>query len=283
MPAPASRQRSGAGLAVPAVVLVLLFLVMPLTLIVRYSLDVYDPVELMRGVFSLETYAKVFSERHYRDVLLRTAWISAVTTGGTLILAIPVAYLVSRVRSVRWRNILMALMIVPMMLGNGVRSAAWMLLLGSKGMVNSVLASIGAQPLELLYTPVAVVIALVAVLVPFAVIVLVNVFDAIAPSLEEAAQCLGCSPFGAFARAVLPLAIPGLLSAGAMAFGLAMNSYATPVLIGGPSVQMMGPLVYEEIAKTNNWPTGSALACALMVVTIALTAASTLFVLRRRS
>jgi len=283
MPVPAPRQRGGAGLAVPAVVLVLLFLVMPLTLIVRYSLDVYDPVELMHGVFSLDTYAKVFSERYYRDVLLRTAWISAVTTAGTLVLAIPVAYLVSRVRSVRWRNILMALMIVPMMLGNGVRSAAWMLLLGSKGMVNSVLASIDVQPLELLYTPVAVVIALVAVLVPFAVIVLVNVFDAIAPSLEEAAQCLGCSPFGAFVRVVLPLAVPGLLSAGAMAFGLAMNSYATPVLIGGPSVQMMGPLVYEEIAKTNNWPTGSALACVLMGVTIALTAASTLFVLRRRS
>jgi putative spermidine/putrescine transport system permease protein len=80
---------------------------------------------------------------------------------------------------------------------------------------------------------------------------------------------------------VMPLSVPGMLAAGAICFCLAMNAYATPVLIGGPSVHMMGPLVYQQISKVTNWPFGSALACVLMAVTLTMTVISTTILSRR--
>lgn len=280
--APGLRFTAGSSLVAPATLLVLVFLLLPLLLILRYSFDAHDPMKLMKDIWTLETYARIFEDPHYRGVLARTGLIAAVTTVATLALAVPVAYYVSRSRSERLRNTMMLLMILPMVLGNGVRSAAWMLLLGGKGILNSVIVALGAAPLDLLYTQSAVVIALVAVLLPFVVIMLVNVFDAIPVSLEEAAQCLGCSQLGAFRRAALPLAVPGLVSAGSVGFGLAMNAYATPVLIGGPTVRMMGPLVYEEITRMNNWPAGAVLAVVLMATTIGLIVASSALATRGR-
>jgi putative spermidine/putrescine transport system permease protein len=116
---------------------------------------------------------------------------------------------------------------------------------------------------------------------PFAIITLQSVMDSIPASLEEAGQSLGHSPLRTVFGVVLPLAMPGVVAAAAISFALAMNAYATPVLIGGPTMKMMGPVVYEQIAKANNWPFGSTLACILMAVTLLLTVLSTRFLSRR--
>lgn len=270
-------------LAWPALVLVSLFLLAPLGLVVRYSLDVYDPAQLMLGVFSIDNYRKVIADPFYRNVLGVTARIALLSTLVTVLLALPVAYCISRTRSERRRSWLIILTVLPLLLGNAVRSAAWMIVMGTKGVVNSALLALGliSQPLAILYTPNAVVIALVSVLLPYAIITLQSVLDAIPPSLEEAAQSLGYSPLRTIFHVVLPLAMPGVIAASAICFSLAMNAYATPVLIGGPNMQMMGPLVYEQIAKVSNWPLGSALACVLMLSTVLLTIVSTRFLHRR--
>jgi putative spermidine/putrescine transport system permease protein len=158
-----------------------------------------------------------------------------------------------------------------------------MIVMGTKGVANSVLLGIGLvqEPIKILYTPTAVVIALVSVLLPFAIITLQSVMDSIPASLEEAGQSLGHSPLRTVFGVVLPLAMPGVVAAAAISFALAMNAYATPVLIGGPTMKMMGPVVYEQIAKANNWPFGSTLACILMAVTLLLTVLSTRFLSRR--
>jgi putative spermidine/putrescine transport system permease protein len=108
-----------------------------------------------------------------------------------------------------------------------------------------------------------------------------SVIDSIPKSLEEAGQSLGYSPFRTVLSVVLPLAMPGVVAAAAICFALGMNAYATPVLIGGPKMQMMGPLVYEQIAKVSNWPFGSTLACILMAATVVLTVISTSYLTRR--
>lgn len=267
----------GKILMLPAMLLIVIFLLGPLALIVRYSLDAYDPLELMKGIFTFETYARVFTDSFYQGVLANTAKIAAVSTLFTLLFAFPVAYFISRMQSVRMRNVMMILVVLPLLLGNAARTAAWMLIMGTKGVANSVLLATGwvEEPLTILYTPTAVAVALVSVLLPIAIITLLSVMDAIPQSLEEAAQALGCSPLGTIGKVVLPLAMPGVISAAAISFALAMNSYATPTLIGGPKLHMMGPHVYSQIAKVSNWPTGSALACILMVTTVLLTVAST--------
>ncbi|MEI6114050.1 MAG: ABC transporter permease [Burkholderiales bacterium] len=270
-------------LALPAVVIVSFFLLAPLALILRYSLDKYDPTELMLGVVTVENYIKLFGDPFYQNVLLVTARIALISTCVTILLSFPVAYCISRAESERWRSRMIILVVLPLLLGNAVRSAAWMVVMGTKGVVNSTLLWLGmiGEPLTILYTPTAVVIALVSVLLPYAIITMQSVMDSIPRSLEEAAQSLGYSPARTIAQIVLPLAMPGLIAAGAICFALAMNAYATPVLIGGPKMQMMGPLVYEQIAKVSNWPFGSALACLLMASTILLTILSTRFLQKK--
>jgi putative spermidine/putrescine transport system permease protein len=118
-------------------------------------------------------------------------------------------------------------------------------------------------------------------MVSFAIITLQSVLDSIPPSLEEAGRSLGYSPLRTLVSVVLPLSIPGIVAAGAICFCLAMNAYATPVLIGGPSVHMMGPLVFQQISKVGNWPFGSSLAWVLMAVTLTLTILSTWYLNRK--
>ena len=270
-------------MVLPALLLVTLFLMAPLGLIARYSLDQFDPKELMLGVFQLGNYVKAFSDPFYQGVLATTALIAGLSTLIVVLLAFPTAYFISRVTSERLRSLLIILTVLPLLLGNAVRSAAWMVVMGTKGVANSVMLGLGLidEPLKILYTPTAVVIGLVSVLLPYAIITMQSVIDAIPTSLEEAGQSLGHSPLRTMWSVVLPLAMPGIVAAAAICFALGMNAYATPVLIGGPSMQMMGPLVYEQIAKVSNWPFGSTLACILMAVTVLLTVVSTRYLSRK--
>jgi putative spermidine/putrescine transport system permease protein len=277
------RNWGGASLVVPAFVLVAAFLLAPLALILRYSFDLHDPIKLMKGVFSTQNYVQAVADPFYQDVLLTTANIAALSTVIVMLLAFPVAYYISRLESQRLRGWLIILTVLPLLLGNAVRSAAWMIVMGTKGVANALLLSVGLieEPIKILYTPTAVVIGLVSVLLPFAIITLQSVMDSIPSSLEEAGQSLGHSPLRTVYGVVLPLAMPGVAAAAAICFALAMNAYATPVLIGGPTMQMMGPVVYGQIAKANNWPFGSTLACILMFVTLVLTIVSTRFLSRK--
>ena len=273
----------GSALALPALLLVGLFLMAPLALILRYSFDRYDPAQLMLGVFETANYAKAFADPFYQGVLATTARIAGLSTVIVVLLAFPVAYFISRVESERLRSLLIILTVLPLLLGNAVRSAAWMVVMGTKGVANSVLLGLGLvqEPLKILYTPTAVVIGLVSVLLPYAIITMQSVIDSIPTSLEEAGRSLGHSPLRTVFNVVLPLAMPGIVAAAAICFALGMNAYATPVLMGGPKMQMMGPVVYEQIAKVSNWPFGSTLACILMAATVALTVVSSRYLSRR--
>ncbi|MEO5693749.1 MAG: ABC transporter permease [Usitatibacter sp.] len=274
--------RAGA-LVFPALLLVAVFLLAPLGLILRFSLDVYDPSTLMKGVFALDNYVKLLKDDFYTGVLVFTAQIAALSTVICLALGYPVAYFISRSRSEKMRSILIILTVLPLLMGNAVRSAAWMVVMGSNGMINGLLLALGVinEPIKILYTPTAVVVGLVSVLMPFAIITLQSVLDSIPVSLEEAGRSLGYSPLRTMVAVVMPLSIPGIVAAGAICFCLAMNAYATPVLIGGPSVHMMGPLVFQQISKVGNWPFGSALAWVLMTVTLVMTIVSATYLNRK--
>src|SRR5207344_605767 len=108
------------------------------------------------------------------------------------------------------------------------------------------------------------------------------VIEGIDRSVEEAAFNLGATPLRMARRALLPLAMPGILAGTILTFILAMNAYATPVLLGGPRFQMMGPLVYGQFVQQNNWPFGGAIAFILMTATLVLTAAANLAIHARR-
>jgi putative spermidine/putrescine transport system permease protein len=270
------------GLAGPATLVVAAVLGLPLVLLFRYSLNQYDRYDMMVEAFTLANYASIVQDAFFRSVLLRTIGIAAISTAITAVLAFPVAYFIARA-PVRWKSALIICVVFPLLVGNLVRAAGWMAVMGNRGFLNQALIGLGVigEPMEILYTPAAVVTGIVAVVLPFMILTLQSVIENIDPSLEEAAGSLGARPLTTFRRVVLPLAMPGVVAGTALVFILCMNAYATPVLLGGPRFHVMGPQVYNQIVGQSNWPFGGALAFVLMGTTLVLTLISTTFIQRR--
>ena len=276
------RRSKAPALLVPASVFVLLGLIAPLALMLRNSLNLYDPTELIISALTLENYTRFFQDAFYQEVLLRTLGISALSTAICLVAGVPVAYFLARFAAPQWKPTLMILILVPLLIGNAVRTSAWMLILNDHGVLAAFLDLFGYDgSLGLMYSATGVTIGLVSVLLPFMIITLNSVFEAIDINLEDAGASLGAGHLTVLRRIVLPLALPGILAGAVLCFILSMNAYATPVLIGGPTFHMMAPTVYQQVAKAMNWPFGSALAFILMAVTMILTVGVSVLVQRR--
>lgn len=264
-------------LAAPAMLFVSFFLLVPLIIMLRLSLAKYDPAEMYLQVFTAENYVKFFTDGFYRHVLWTTFWVSSVTTLLCLIGGLPVAYFISRSSSDLLKRLLIIAVVLPLLMGSVVRTAGWIIVLDNSGVLKFTLSHLGLLvDTPLLFTTGAVIAGLTSVLLPFMIITLHSVMETIDPSLEEASSSLGATPLTTFRRIVLPLLVPGILAGSVLCFILSMNAYATPVLLGGPQFHMMAPKVYEQIAKSMNWPFGAALAFVLISVTAFLTVASSL-------
>jgi putative spermidine/putrescine transport system permease protein len=276
------RRWTAAGLVAPATIFVAIGLLIPIAILFRYSLNAFVPGQFMVEALTADNYLKFFTDPFYLNVLWRTLRVSAVTTFACLVLGFPLAYVLARTET-RWKNLLIMLVVLPLFVGNAVRAAGWMVAFGSKGFVNVTLTATGAtdQPIELMFTETAVVIGITSVNLPFMVLTLQSVIEGIDRAVEEAAFSLGAGPIQMFLRVLAPLAMPGILAGTILTFILAMNAYATPVLLGGPRFQTMGPLVYNQFAQQNNWPFGGAISFILMMVTIVLTAVANLVIQSR--
>jgi len=273
---------TAAGLAGPATLYVGIGILLPLAILLRYSLNQFVPGKFMVDALTIENYVKFFTDVYYYSVLTRTVRIALVTTLICLVLGFPLAYVLARTRT-RYKNLLIMLVVLPLFVGNAVRAAGWMVAFGNKGVINASLMGLGAitTPIEIMFTEPAVIIGITAVNLPFMVLTLQSVIEGIDRSVEEAAFNLGATPMQMAYRVLLPLAMPGVLAGTILTFILAMNAYATPVLLGGPRFQMMGPLVYGQFVQQNNWPFGGAIAFILMTATLLLTLAANAVVQQR--
>jgi putative spermidine/putrescine transport system permease protein len=270
------------GLLVPAAVFVAIGLLIPIAILFRYSLNAFVPGKLMVDALTIENYVKFFSDPFYLNVLWRTIRVSVLCTVVCLIFGFPLAYVVARTRT-RFKNLLIMAIVLPLFVGNAVRAAGWMVAFGSKGFINATLTALGwiDAPIEIMYTETAVVIGIIAVNLPFMVLTLQSVIEGIDRTVEEAAFSLGADPARMAVRVLFPLATPGILAGVILTFILAMNAYATPVLLGGPKFQTMGPLVFSTFSQQNNWPFGGAVSFVLMTATIILTVVASAAVQRR--
>lgn len=281
----AGRYRSRPGLAAaallwPSLLIVAAMLVGPLLLVLRFSLNRYDPSELMIETVTGANYLRFVSDPFYVGVLRTTVGVALASTLLCLVLGLPLAYRLARMGG-RWKTGVMLLLVLPLFVGNAVRVVGWMILFARGGVIDATLQRLTGQGLELMYTTVAVVIGIVSVNLPVVTLTVQSTIETIDRRLEEAAQSLGATPASGFRRVVLPLALPGIVTGGILCFILAMNAYATPYLLGGPRFQMMAPLLYWEFSTNNNWPFASAMALVLMATTLALTLASGLLIPRR--
>ena len=266
---------TAAAAVAPASIIVTIGIVLPVVILFRYSLNQYTPAKVMVDAFTIENYVKFLTDPFYLAVLFRTIRVAALCTAICVVLAFPMAYCLARTRS-RFKNLLLMAVVLPLFVGNAVRAAGWMVLFGNRGFVNSILIGLGItrEPLQIMYTELAVIVGVVAVNLPFVVLTLQAVLEGIDRAIEEAALGLGAGPWRTFRHVILPLALPGVIAGTILSFILAMNAYATPVLLGGPTFQMMGPTVYNQFAGLSNWPFGAAMAFVLMTATLLLTVTS---------
>ena len=261
-----------AAFVMPASLVTITFLVLPLLLLFRYSLNSFVPGQFMVDALTLANYGQAFVDPYFRNVLAKTILMAALVTVLCILLGLPISQFLASTQS-RFNSLLLLCIIVPLFVGNAVRAAGWMVAFGQQGLVNQLglAAGIIHAPVDIMYTPVAVLIGLVSVNLPFVVLTIQSVLEGIDRSAEEAALSLGAKSFETWRLVTLPQAMPGVLAAAVLSFILAMNAYATPMLLGGPGFRMMAPVLADEILVKNNWPLGSTLALLLIAVTTILT------------
>jgi len=272
---------SAAALIGPATFIIAAGLLIPIAILFRYSLDLYEARRFVIEGYTLANYVTFFSDAYYLGVFFTTVKVALLCTLACLVLGFPLAYVLARTRT-RYKNILIMLVVLPLFVGNAVRAAGWMTLLGSKGMINAGLVGFGFVdvPVEMMFTEGAVIVGIIAVNLPFMVLTLQSVIESIDRSVEEAAFSMGAGPWAMFWRVLWPLALPGIIAGVILTFILGMNAYATPVLLGGPQFKMMAPLVFGQM-QLGNWPFGAAVSFILMTTTLVLTATAGFWMQKR--
>jgi putative spermidine/putrescine transport system permease protein len=204
-------------------------------------------------------------------ILMRTFSVSAVVTIFCLLLGYPLAYWLSTLTP-RQANILMILVLVPFWTSVLVRSAAWIVLLQTNGVINRFFLDLGLinEPLPLLFNRVGVIIAMVHILLPFMILPLYSVMKSVPPTYLRAAVSLGSSPLAAFVRVYMPQTFPGMGAGGLLVFILSIGYYVTPALLGGPDDQMLSYYIAQYTNVTVNWGMACALGAVLLSATLVL-------------
>ncbi len=246
----------------PVLAFLLIFFVLPIGwFFVKSALD-YD------GNF-LSMLLQTFTSKLFISVALKTVWLSLIVTLLALVCAYPVAYTMTRAGSFRFTLIVICV-IVPYFTSIIVRTYSWMIILGTRGVINSVLMQLGLidQPLNLMYNMVGVTIGMTYVLLPYFVLTLFSTMKGIDIWLLQAGRSMGASNFYIFRRVFLPLSMPGIVSGFLIVYILAVGFFITPALMGGPNDVMLAMLIQRNIEVSVNWPLASALALFLLVITL---------------
>ncbi|MGN7732780.1 ABC transporter permease [Ensifer sp. 22564] len=242
---------------------------LPLLLTVILSFNSYDYTAGIQSDFTFANYLTVLQDEYYLSTFWRTLRLALLTTVITVLIGVPEAYILSNMRK-PWRSIFLLVIIGPLLVSVVVRTFGWSMLLGKNGFVNSALAIVGVDPVQLLYTETAIVIGLVHIMLPFMVIPVWTVLQKLDPTVEAAALILGASRFTALRRIVFPQAALGILSGSLIVFALSASSFAIPGLLGGRRLKMAATLVYDEFLIELNWPLGATIAIIVLVANLVI-------------
>jgi spermidine/putrescine transport system permease protein len=264
------RQRPATPLAwlllAPLLVWVAAFVVAPTLIMLAYS---FCERGVLGGVvwhFTWDNYASVLDPTYLR-ILVRSVVFSAVTTFLCLVVGYPVAYYIGRAPEKR-RNLLLMLVMIPFWTSFLIRTYAWVTILKSEGLLNSLLVHLGmiAQPLEMLYTPGAVLVGLVYTFLPFMILPIYTSVEKLDNALVEAAFDLGAGPMRAFSKVIVPMTSPGITAGVLLVFVPALGLYAVNDVLGGGKVDMIGNIIENQFkGSARNWPFGAALGMTLVV------------------
>jgi spermidine/putrescine transport system permease protein len=261
-----------AAVAVPPLLWVAGFLLFPYALLFAYSFWTVSPLQAILHQWNLGNYSELLHNPMYLEVLFRSVRIAGSVTLLALLLGYPLAYYLS-FRASGKKEVLYQMVIIPLWVSYLVRAYAWKTILGSDGVLNTLLqySHLTRHPAEfLLYSPFAVVLTLTHIYTPFTFLPIYASLEHIPRSLVEASQDLGASPAKTFWRVVFPLSLPGVLAGATFAFVLSLGDFLSPLLIGGPSGIMISNIVVSLFGAAYNWPLGAAISLCMLLLVIGL-------------
>ncbi|MDD3528374.1 MAG: ABC transporter permease [Gallionellaceae bacterium] len=232
-----------------------------------------DPGDGREHGLTLENYAFFFSDWLFAEILLRSFLVAAAATLICLVMAYPVAWLIARSPR-HHRDLLVLLVILPFASNFLVRVYAWMIILGPQAglaqAVNGFLALFGAGPVNLLFSPFAVLVGMVYVHLPFMILPLYTNLEKHDPALIDTAQDLGANGWQRFWRVTWPLSLPGVFAGAALVFIPVLGMFAVPDILGGTRDMLIGNLIKDQFLGVRDWPFGSVLAIVLTLAVLAL-------------
>lgn len=251
----------------PPLLYAMLLLIGPIMVIIANSFWSQDYLTIDR-TFTLKNYHAALTEPIYRDLLMRSLFVSVTVAFVTVVLAYPVAWFVS-FHGGRYKGLWLFIITVPFWSGYLLRILSWKVILGYKGVLNTGLLYLGviSEPLSsLIYNINAVIITLAHSWAAFAILPLFVSLEKLDRSLLEAAADLGDGPVRRFLRITLPLTLPGIIAALMIVMIPTVGDYVTPKLVGGKDGVMIANAIQVQFGKASNWPLGAALAVSTMVI-----------------
>ena len=246
---------------VPGLVILLVCLAIPLLRVLAPS--------IFTGDYPFSLYTEFFKDGYYMKIFLRTVKIAVITTAFCMLGGIPTAYFISRTDK-KYRGLLLAASIFPMMTNSVIRSFAWINILGSSGIVNKFLLAAGIvdKPAKLLYTDFSIIVGSIYLFLPLMIVTVTGVMENIDDDMMEAAQSLGAARMEAFMKVVFPMSLPGIIVGGILVFTGTLTAYTTPQLLGGNSNMVMATLIYQRAMSVGDWNGAAVIAFIMIVLTL---------------
>ena len=256
-------------LLTPGVLWSVAFLFIPLIVVGVISFATRGTYGGVIWQFNLENYRDLWHVVYAR-IFGQSLVLAFLTTAICLVMGFPLAYYIARL-SPRWQAVWLMLIMIPFWTNFLVRTYAWMFILRTEGLLNTLLLGLGVitTPLDLLYTDKAVLIGLVYGYLPFMVLPLYATLERLDPALVEAAKDLYANQWSVFQRVIVPLAKPGIIAGCLLVFIPSLGAFITPDLLGGARNMMVGNLIQHEYLVARDWPLGSAISLILLIVVIA--------------
>ena len=248
-------------LSLPYIVWMIIFILVPLVMVAVFAFTNEN------GSVTIDNISNV---GQYSNIFVRSIWLALIATAICLVLAYPVAYILSRMEKHKQGTMLMIVML-PMWMNFLLRTYAWMTLLGNNGIINHLLGLVGLGPYKLINTSGAVVLGMVYNYLPFMILPLYSVMEKIDKSLIEAASDLGCNRGSVIFKVIVPLSLPGITSGITMVFVPAISTFIISRMLGGGSNLLIGDLIEMQfLGNSYNPHLGAAISLVLMVIILVI-------------
>lgn len=251
-------------MAYPYIVWISIIIVIPMLLIILYAFTKFSSTTISIR-FTLENFAKFFSDIIFINVLRQSFKIAIITTILCVFLGYPAAYIIANAKE-KIKILLVLIITLPTWINMLVRTYAWMGIMQDNGVINSVLSLLGIPAIKMLHTDFAVILGMVYNFIPFMILQIYTSLTKMDKSYLEAANDLGANKLQTFLRITLPLSMPGVISGITLVFLPAASSFFIPKFLGGGQYVLIGNVIESQFITSGNWNFGSAISMIMAVI-----------------